>query len=287
MSPGVRWLDPLDDAAHLQWLAREGELLTRWPPAPFEHTPTDCFRLGDEFWIWQPGVGGIHFPASRPEISAYPSAEVDRPAFQQIVLRSWLPAIYQVWGRQVLHAGAVASLATGHVLAFAGPSGAGKSTLAYGLAQRFGWIQVADDTLAFSPAATGIALHPLLNDARLRPATAAHFGRSGQPLEAVTWPDRPLVLASVYFVRGDADLGGPARIDRLAPSQAYLRLLEQAHAFTLQIPEYNQRLMRDYLKVTADVPAFELVYRRSFLTFDATLDDIERHARETLPARHL
>lgn len=284
-APVVEWRLGLSESAQHERLGRDGELLARWPPAPFETEPTECFRLGDAYWIWQRGVGGIEFYSDRAAFRAYPSPGTDRSGFEHLVTRSWLPAIYQLWGRQVLHASGAVWAELDRVLALAGPSGAGKSTLAFGLARRSGWAQVSDDTLAFSCSTAGVTLHPLVNDARLRPATAAHYGHSGARTERLDWPERPLRLAAVYFIRGDEDLAVPVEISRLAPAQSYPRLLEQAHAFTLQIPSHNQRLMRDYLALTAAVPVFALTYRRSFDSLDTTLAALERHWLDEVVAR--
>lgn len=277
--PTVRWHPRVDCRAQHARLVSAGELLTRWAPAPFESTATDCFRLGQEYWIWQAGVGGIRFLADRPAFDAFPSVEVATPSFERLVTRSWLPAIYLVWGRQVLHASAVVWRETGDVVAFTGPSGAGKSTLAYGLAQRRGWGHVCDDTLAFSrvahPARRQIQLHPLQNDTRLRPATAAYYGRSGEPPAPLRWPAGLLRLQRLYVLAGADDEDEAVRMTRLKTTDSYLRLLQQAHAFTLKIPAHNQRLMRDYLELATAVPTSRLAYRRSFATIDQVFDAIE------------
>lgn len=277
-APVLRWQASTDPNALEERLAAEGELLARWPAAPFETTHTDCIRLGRDYWVWQPGVGGIRFNPQKPEILAAPLDGVDRAWFDDLVARSWLPAVYQVWGRQVLHASAVGRAVDGGVVAFAGPGEAGKSTLAYALSRRPGWTQVADDTLAFSSAGQSIALHPLRNETRLRPSTAAFYGRTSEAPRALEWPAGALVLAAVYFVTGNVGLSETVRIVRLAPADAYVRLLEQAHAFTLKIPEFNQQLMRDYLDLTARVPIFALTYRKSFDAIDEMLDVLETHA---------
>jgi DNA polymerase III delta prime subunit len=190
--------------------------------------------------------------------------------------------VYPVWGRQVLHASAVVRSADGSVLAFAGPTGAGKSTLAYALAMRPGWTQLSDDTLAFACEGDDLVLHPLQNDARLRPATAAHFGRAANPVVPVPWPAFPLHLRTVMFVESGTGLAEPVAIARLPAAEAYRRLLEQAHAFTLEIADHNRRLMRDYLALTAAVPAFVLSCERSFGAIELVLDAIERHASAEL-----
>ncbi|HUF47554.1 MAG TPA: hypothetical protein VMM93_07025 [Vicinamibacterales bacterium] len=286
--PVVRRHLGVDSAERYRWLASTGRLLTRWPAEPSEASPTDCFVVGGEYWIWQPGVGGIQFSSDRYELAAFPAADVDPAWFDHLVTRSWLPAVYQTWGRQVLHASALACTETGAVLALAGASGAGKSTLAYALANRSGWTQLADDTLAFACEADAILLHPLPNDARLRPATAAHFGRPDSPLVPLAWPDRALSLTAVLLLGGQADQPRPVVIEPLPAAEAYRRLLEQAHAFTLEIADHNRRLLRDYLALTARVPAFELSYRRRFDALDQVLDAVEVHwsaLLRTPPAR--
>jgi hypothetical protein len=276
--PTVHWQSGVDSLAHHRHLRASGELLTTWPPAPFEETATDCFKVGLDYWIWQPGVGGIRFAADRPECTAFPANQVDREAFERQVARSWLPAVYLVWGRQVLHASAVARHPDGRVIAFSGPSGAGKSTMAYGLTRRPGWQLVCDDTLAFSCPPSGIALHALRNDARLRPASAAHFGKAGDEPEPVSWPAIPLEMTAIYFLEGEPGLPEPIVITPLKAAESYVRLLEQAHAFTLKIPQHNQRLMRDYLTFAARVPAFRLSFLKSFAGIERVFADVEHHA---------
>jgi len=285
IEPAIHWQSGMGCAAHYAWLLRHGDRLARWPAAPFEISHTDCFALDDEYWIWQPGIGGIRFAAERPEVTAFSTRDVDQAWFIHLVMRSWLPPVYQVWGRQVLHASAVVHEASGDVVAFAGPSGAGKSTVAYGLARRDGWRQVCDDTLAFSCANhdrpnASVTLHHLDNDARLRRATALHFGMSDRPPERVRWPSQPLRLQRIYFLEAAADetlVDRTHRVTPLRPGDAYRKLLEQAHAFTLEVPSHNQRLMRDYLAVAASVPAYRLTYWKSFDVIDQMFDTVASH----------
>jgi len=278
-SPIVRVHDTARSAGRYERLLATAERLAEWPAAPGEAAATDCFREHDEFWIWQPGVGGVAFTAHAPSLQAYPDPDVDRRAFDYIVRRNWLPAVFHIWGRQVIHASAAARIDTGEVVVFVGPSGAGKSTLAYGLGRRPGWTHLADDTLAFScdpsRVSGSIELHGLPNDARLRPASADHYGASSVPVP-LEWPDRPLALWRLVVVRSDADQPEDVKLTPLGPAEAYVQLLGQAHAMTLRLPEHNQRLMRDYLHVTATVPVFALTYRRSFDALDAVFDAVER-----------
>ncbi len=282
VEPGVEWRADIDVVSLQQRFANEGELLATWPAAPFESTSTQCFRLGNDYWIWQSGVGGVRFCANAPSLLAYPSAEVDRSWFQHLVSRSWLPAIYPIWGRQVIHASAVARVGTGDAVAFTGPSCAGKSTTAYGLGRRAGWRPVSDDTLAFSCAhtATGlhIRLHPLRNDARLRPPSAEYYGKSDDMVsEPVEWLAEALQLRAIYCLEGHDEGSSPAEFTRLRASESYVRLLQQAYALSLEIPTYNQQLMRDYVELAANVPVFRLQYRRSFDVAQRLFEALEEH----------
>ncbi len=276
--PLAEWQEGVDSVARYNELVERGTLLATWPALPFEETATECFQIGQEYWIWQVGVGGICVFADRPAFVAYPSPQVDRTWFDRLVSRSWLPTVYQIWGRQVLHASAVASSTSGEVVAFTGSSGAGKSTMAYGLGMRPRWTLICDDTLAFSHASSSdarrIVLHRLRNDARLRPASAEYYGTTGAPLE---WPKHPLRLKAVYALQASPDHCRGAQFTRLRSAESYPLLLEQAYALTLKIPKHNQQLMRDYLELTASIPVFRLEYRKSFQIVEEVVDAVEDH----------
>jgi hypothetical protein len=278
IEPRIEWQRPTDARRRHQACVDECTFLTRWDAAPFETDPTDCFVCGASYEIWQPGVGGIRFSPTDPVVVAFPDHVVDASWFERVVTRSWMPAVYQVWGRQVLHASASVRRPGGHVVAFTGPSRSGKSTVAYSLAQRAQWTQLADDTLAFSVRDGAIQLQPLTNEARLRPATAAYHRRAHSPVAPLPWPDTPLHLSRVYVLGGDGDARHAATVEPLTAAESYTLLLEQAHAFTLQIPAFNQRILRDYLALAASVPAFRLSYPRAFDRLDTVLDRVEQHA---------
>jgi hypothetical protein len=284
--PSTEWCAPLDEAALTGRLANEGELLTTWPAAPFETAPTDCFKLGQDYWITQAGVGAIRFSEREPRLSAFPFPGNNPPWFQQVVTRSWLPAIYPFWGRQVIHASAARLTGTQDAVAFTGPTQAGKSTIAYGLGQYRGWGQLTDDTLAFtSSAVDGIRVYPLRNEARLRPATAAYFGRSGEAFESVEWSDGPFALRAIYVLDGDERLDGVAEFSRLRAGEGLPLLLQQAYALSFEIARYNQLLMTDYAHLAASVPVFRLRYRRSFDVAAELFHAIDRHAETTVGLR--
>ncbi len=279
--PLAEWRTGVDSVARYDELVERGTLLATWPALPFEDTATECFQIGQEYWIWQVGVGGICAFADRPAFVAYPSPEVDRTWFDRLITRSWLPTVYQIWGRQVLHASAVASRSSGEVVAFTGPSGAGKSTMAYGLGRRPRWALICDDTLAFSHApssgARQVVLHRLRNDTRLRPASAEYYGTDGVPQELPEWPEHPLRLKAIYVLQASPDLATATRFTRLRSAESYPILLEQAYALTLEVAKHNRQLMRDYLELTASVPIFRLDYRKSFQVVEDAFDALEEH----------
>ncbi len=297
--PRIDWGPPLDVATDAP--PSEARLLATWPPTEFENTATDCFSLGDQIWIWQPEVGAVRFSLHQPLIVASLWPGGDAAWFREVLYRSWLPAIYPLWGRQVLHASAIMCAATGDAVAFTGSTHAGKSTTAYGMSRREKWERVCDDTLAFSiggtrntvgsedppasspdPAALRsdpptVLLHPLPQEGRLRPASAEYYGVTDRPDETLAWPDRTPVLKAAYVLEGDATFAGPAEFARLRVTEALPLLLQQAYALSFGIPKYNQQLMKDYLALASAVPVFRLRYRRSFDVAEELFTAIERH----------
>ncbi len=279
VDPTIDWQPTLSIERQLADLRSAGDLLVTWPATEFEQTDTDCFKAGDDLWIWQPDVGAVRFRLDTPHLTAWCWPGANPAWFRQVVTRSWLPAIYPLWGRQVIHASAVQCRATEVCVAFTGPTHAGKSTTAYALQRRSGWRALADDTVAFSIAGPLPALHPIPNEARLRPASAAFF-EVDQPPAEVPWPGGNPVLAAIYVLEGDPTLSRPAEFAPLRASEALPLLLQQAYALSFKIPKYNQQLMKDYLALAAAVPVFHLRYRRSFDVADELFSAIEGHLAE-------
>jgi hypothetical protein len=280
--PTIDWLGTLDVHAVSAHIAASADRIGSWPVTEFDRTPTDLFREGDRIWIWQPDAGAVRFPLDEPRISAWEWPGGDRSWFRQLVTRSWIPAIYPLWGRQVLHASAAMCTATGDAVAFTGPTHAGKSTTAYGVARRSGWRLIADDTVAFSLADSRAILHPIAQDARLRPESAAFFGESEDDAgvsREVVWPGSQPSLRTIY-VLDPADEPAPPVLIPLSSSEALPLLLQQAYALSFAIPKYNQALVKDYLALAASVPAFRLRYRRSFDAAEALFAAVDRHASE-------
>jgi hypothetical protein len=281
--PVLEWRAPLEYAALQDRLQRDAELLTTWPVAPSEAFPTDCYRLGEQYWISQRSVGAVQFTALDPHLFAYPFPDGDASWFREVVHRAWLPAIYPFWGRQVIHASAAGPSDTNDVIAFTGPTLAGKSTTAYAMGRRPGWRLISDDTLAFTtPPGDGIRLHPLRNNARLRPASADYFGRTGDAFEPVEWPSGLLSLRAVYVLDGVDDRPELPHFEKLGVAERLPLLLQQAYALSFEIPKYNQELMTAYAQLAASVPVYRLRFQRSFAVAGALFDAIDQHAAAEL-----
>lgn len=276
--PTRRW-EPVDHADdEVRTLRSTGHLLAIWPPGQEEQTPTYCYRLGGNYWIWQPDFGGLVFSANSPDLILKPLPGISHDIFETLVSRSWVPALYPIWQRQVLHASAV-STTSGDVIAFTGPSGACKSTTAFAAAQRGNWTMVADDTLAFSvDADSRIALHPLRREACLRQATAEYFGKAEPAEIPFTWPTTPLSLKIVYILCASDDPTVQVRFDPLRAAEIFPLLLAQAYALSLGDPAHNQRLMRDYLALAAAVRVFRFTFPKRFDHLALTLQHLDVHA---------
>jgi hypothetical protein len=228
----------------------------------------------------------VQFAALDPHLSAFPFPDSDTAWFREVVQRAWLPAIYPFWGRQVIHASAAGPADTSDAIAFTGPTLAGKSTTAFAMGRRPGWRLISDDTLAFTTSSeAGVRLHPLRNDARLRPASADYFGKTGHPFEPVEWPSGPLSLRAVYVLDGDDDRPGLPHFEKLGVAERLPLLLQQAYALSFKIPSYNQELMTAYAHLAASVPAYRLRFQRSFAVAGTLFDAIEDHAGAELNLR--
>lgn len=282
LHPHIIWEPTLDVERLRHELRERGSLLATWPATEFDATDTDCFTLGEDFWVLQPDVGAVRFRLDTPSLTALPWPNADDSWFRQVVTRSWLPALYPLWGRQVLHASAVLCAVSDAAVAFTGPTHSGKSTTAFGLRRKPGWTALCDDTVAFSVAradgGTRIHLHPLPNEARLRPASAEFYGLPADSAsETLTWPSGTPTLRAVYVLEGDEHSRAVAEFTRLRTTDGLPLLLQQAYALSLELPKYNQQLMKDYLALAAGVPLFRLRYRRSFDVADELFAAIEAH----------
>lgn len=279
----IEWLGHLDAAETAPALRPGARHLATFPITESDLTEADCHAVGDQIWIWRPGVGAVHFSLNAPCLYAYQWPGSDEAHFRFTVTHTWLPSILPLWKRQVLHASAVVCPSTGLAVAFTGPTHAGKSTTAYGLARAGQWALISDDTIAFTASNSVVTLYPLPNAPRLRSATARHYGVSAAEVEPIAWPEREVRLGVVYALDPlDPDSDAPvAGFVRLGPADAVRVLLEQAFTLSFELPKYNQQLMTDYVALATAIPVFRLSYRRSFDVVDELFRAIQEHlARE-------
>jgi hypothetical protein len=186
-----------------------------------------------------------------------------------------LPIVCQAFGHEALHASAVAMPAG--VVAFCGSSGAGKSTLACGLGIR-GHAVVADDAfvVSFKPDPITAAAIPfelrLLADTR-RELRVGERGRS--PATDAGSVRRPLRALAV-LERTDAQEPGAGDVaDRVAPAEAFRLLLRHALCFSVHDRRRTATMVRNYMRLAAEVPTYRLALRTRTEHLPAILDRLE------------
>jgi hypothetical protein len=131
-------------------------------------------------------------------------------------------------------------------------------------------------------AAAPVRLHPIPNEARLRPATADYYGRTDSSSEVLAWPQGDVTLKAIYVLDGDEASPETALFTRLRAADALPLLLQQAFALSFNMAAYNQRLMKDYLALASRVPVFGLRYRRSFDVAEELFAALDAHLQAEL-----
>ena len=121
----------------------------------------------------------------------------------------------------------------------------------------------------------------LLWDARQRRLIAGRDPCGVKPLYYTVTADE-IVLASeikvIYALEPSSDPSTPVSFARLTAAESLPLLLAQAHAFSVNEPEHNQRLMRDYVSLAVAVSCFRFTFPRTFSALDSNLDQLEAHA---------
>ena len=240
------WQD-LDDRIFAYGYAGDGCWTMEWPG----HA---TFRFG-------PSIGEGVVRATRP-----PGVTLSQ--VEDTFRRSVMPLALQASGYETLHASAVSTGAG--VVAFCGERGAGKSTMAYALARR-GFEQFADDTVVLSVRPGGVDALPLPVAPRLREASARFFGVTTEhsPLRSRSFAPLPLVAVCAL----SPSHGAPAPvIETLEGTAAFKALLAHAHCFDPQAPSQRERLLRNYLDLSAHVPVHAVRYAPGLERLDSLLD---------------
>ena len=200
-----------------------------------------------------------------------------RPLTPDFILDTYhhcvLPLILPALGTQVLHASAVAG--TDGVMAFCAASGTGKSTIALALARR-GYAIWADDAVAVDTAGSQPAAVPLPFTMRLRPDAARFLDlESGAAVPEAQVDAGPVPLTALCLLRRTADAAAPVAIERLDAATACQAALAHAYCFSVRDPVQKRRTIRDYLALTARVPAYEVAFRPGLESLPVLLDAVE------------
>jgi hypothetical protein len=219
------------------------------------------WSAGDVHYMAWPGVAVYRFDATGAPATAYPDPGAAPRDVHRVFLRAVLPAAHQQLGWQALHASAV--LARRGVVLFCAPSGHGKSTLAYAC-RRHGMTQWADDSVVLRPTPEGAEALALPFDFSLRPESTRFFHPErgddvlllGRVERAA--PARAPVAGICLLDRGDE--GSAIAVTRVAPGDAFTRLLPHACTFSMAGAAARRRTFEDYLDLSTRVPVWDVRY---------------------------
>jgi hypothetical protein len=229
-----------------EWKDNQGEIFAR------------AFSSDHRCWIDWPGLGVFAFAAGSNEVQVWPDHNAPTADILETFSRRLQPIILQALGWQALHAAAVAT--PSGAIAFCGNAGSGKSTLGFAM-QRAGYSHLADDGLVLRLDQDRVTACPIPFAPRLRPASRAHFGYSGeQQPPPVEIESAELPLSAVFLLHQDLHTGRP-RVRLLPQAQAFSALLAHAHCYDAQDRRHTQRLADSYLAMVSLVPVFALQYR--------------------------
>jgi hypothetical protein len=161
------------------------------------------------------------------------------------------------------------------VVAFPATAGTGKSTIAYGLSLR-GHPVWADDAVAFRPFEGSVEALSLPFSVRLLPDSRSYFegarGRSG-PDEVAS--DRPAPLAAVCVLNRLPETEGPIEVVRIPHSEGFTVALRHAYCFTLSDRARKRRMLENYLRLSNEVPLFEVRFHQGLRHLEGVLARIE------------
>jgi hypothetical protein len=238
---------------------------------------------GDGCWTMEwPGHATFRFGPSVGEgiVRATHRPGVARSRVEDTFRRSVLPLALQASGYEALHASAVSTGAG--VVAFCGDRGTGKSTMAYALMRR-GLEQLADDTLVLSVTPGEVDALPLPFAPRLREASARFFDVTSEGPASLSRRSSPLPLVAVCVLFPSPDALTPV-IDTLDGTAAFKALLAHAHCFDPQTPSERERLLRNYLDLSAHVPVHAVRYAPGLERIDDLLDALLEKIDVSVPA---
>ena len=263
--PGV--LDPSSAGVHV-WRTPEGALIAHG------------YKQEATYWMHWPSVAAFRFAAADQFITAFVNPHASRAVVEDVYRRGVLPMATQALGREALHASGV--LTAAGVVAFAARSHTGKSTLAYGLSRR-GFVQWADDGVAFDVSGGGVSTFPMPFHVRLRAESSRLVGfedlacRQFEPSSVIAPGDlRPTRLSAICLLRrlDDGWQGPAAYIERIEPAKALMQVLVHAHEFNPHDEDRRCRMLQAYLELVDLVPVYDLGFAPGTERFAAVLEMI-------------
>lgn len=222
--------------------------------------------IGD-YWI-RPGHPIVVAAPDRPDRLA-----LLREAFDRVVQ----PFALELAGHDLLHASGVVT--ERGVVAFCGTKEAGKSTIAFALGQR-GFRLWADDALLFELAAESVLAVPLPFAIRLRPPSAAFFGRSESPNGStvavpVETESEALPLDAVCILER-TESGSDVRVERVDAASAFPLVLVHGYILSGDEPLRRRQMVQSYLGLVARVPVYRARFPAGLGQLSSTLAEIER-----------
>jgi hypothetical protein len=252
-------LDPSAPGVNV-WRSPDGH------PVAFSSTKGDQRRLD-----W-PGVATFEFSAGCEHVVAIPYPPARPDLITEAFHHSVLPLALQSLGCEAVHASGV--LTRCGVVGFCGHAEVGKSTMAYALSER-GYCAWSDDAVVFEvDQQRGRALR-LPFEFRLRPASAAHFGRPArhQSAEGASTEQAPVAALCVLTRETTADPAGIA-ITRLSGRDALTAVLEHALCFDWHDAAGKRRLLVHYLTLVSTISVYAVRMQPSLERLSRVVDAV-------------
>jgi hypothetical protein len=221
------------------------------------------------------GLATFGFSADDDLVTAFVEPDV---AYDDVVHSFYTTATPLIaWaldGLEAIHASAVRHPLG--VIAFCGPTESGKTTLAHALAAR-GHERFAEDAVAFRVDGNGALAIALPFTVNLREPTREHFGASSLPSPAdvhvATSAESP--FTAVFLLDPGDESGETPTIEQLAPAEAMLALLPNAHRFKNQPAARERRMLEAYLALVDEVAIYRLTYSQAFEQLETVLSRVE------------
>jgi hypothetical protein len=254
-------LDPSAPGVNV-WRSPDGQ------PVAFSSTK------GDRRWLDWPGVAIFEFSAGREYITAIPYQPARPDLITEAFHHSVLPLALQSLGREAIHASAV--LTPQGVVGFCGHAEVGKSTMAYALSQR-GYLAWSDDAVVFEIDRQRPRALRLPFEFRLRPLSAAHFGKPAHPPSGTDDEAnrRAPIAALCVLTRQAVESPAPGvLIARLEGRAALTAVLEHALCFDWHDAASKRQLLVHYLSLASAIRVFDVRLQPSLEQLSHVVDAI-------------